>query len=242
MISTLTLDFTGQRVLVTGAGGGIGAAIAAAFAGLGAEVTGTDLEGAPGIEICDAADEAAMADLVARVDPRHVIHAAGRLFVAPVTATDAGALRAVLESNLVSAFVVARAVASRLPKGGTLTFISSQAGLKGGALWSAYAAAKAGVNRLVDGLAEELGPRGVRVNAICPGGVETPAAGGAIDALAALRGKPAAAIRARYHTNIPLGRFATPEEVAGLCVFLASPLASYVHGAALVADGGELTR
>jgi len=113
--------------------------------------------------------------------------------------------------------------------------------LRGGANWSAYSASKAGVNRLAESLAQELAPRGIRVNAVCPGNVETPMSAEAIRRLAAGSGTPEEEIHARYRAGIPLGRFARPEEVASVCVFLASSLASYVTGASIVVDGGELS-
>ncbi len=128
-----------------------------------------------------------------------------------------------------------------MTSGGSITLISSQAGLRGGASWSAYSASKAGVNRLAESLAQELAPRGIRVNTVCPGNVETPMADEAIRRLAAGSAISRAEIRARYQRGIPMGRFARPEEVASVCVFLASSLASYVTGASIVVDGGELS-
>ena len=78
-----------------------------------------------------------------------------------------------LRVNLVGSFLIAREAARRVADGGSITLISSQAGLKGAALWSAYSASKAGVNRLAESLAQELGPRGIRVNCVCPGTVDT---------------------------------------------------------------------
>jgi len=131
--------------------------------------------------------------------------------------------------------------ARRVADNGSITFISSQAGVKSGALWSAYSASKAGVNRLAEALAQELGPRGIRVNAVCPGTVQTKMIDDVLNKLAPLKGTTAAAVRDRYTAGIPLGRFAKPEEIGAMCVFLASNMASYMSGSTLVVDGGELT-
>jgi NAD(P)-dependent dehydrogenase (short-subunit alcohol dehydrogenase family) len=136
---------------------------------------------------------------------------------------------------------VAQAAARGQVAGGAITLIASQAGLRGGALWSAYAASKGGVVRLAESLAQELAPEGIRVNAVCPGNVDTAMGDSAIAEVARSTGASAEEVRARYLNGIPLGRFAAAGEVASVCVFLASPLASYVTGAALVVDGGELS-
>jgi NAD(P)-dependent dehydrogenase (short-subunit alcohol dehydrogenase family) len=233
-------------VLVTGAAGGIGAAVCEAFRDCGARCLGVDLRGGGAVEHCDVTDadsvESAF-DACARLGPiTDVVHAAGVLSLGAVADVEPAEFRRVVDVNLTGSFLVARAAARRLGEGGTLTFVSSQAGLQGGALWAAYAASKGGVNRLVDCLAEELGPRGIRVNAVCPGTVETDMIGTAIPALAGMTGSSPEEVRARYLEGIPLGRFASPREVASVCVFLASPGASYLHGLLLPLDGGELTR
>ena len=233
-------------VLVTGAAGGIGAAVCEAFRGCGAQCLGVDLRSGGGIQHCDVTDEESVDgafDACGRLGAlTDVVHAAGVLSLGAVAEVAPAEFRRVVEINLTGSFLVARAAAGRLREGGTLTFLSSQAGLKGGALWAAYAAAKGGVNRLVDCLAEELGPRGIRVNAVCPGTVETDLIGEAIPILARMKGSSPDQVRRRYLEDIPLGRFARPEEVASTCVFLASPQASYLHGLLLSLDGGELTR
>ena len=89
--------------------------------------------------------------------------------------------------------------------------------------------------------AQELAPRGVRVNAVCPGAVDTPMSDRLVAQLAGLDGVEPAALRRRYEAGAPIGRYATPDEIARVCVFLASDLAAYVVGASLVVDGGELT-
>ena len=241
--SALRLD--GRNLLITGAAGGIGRAIVAAFAECGAVCTAVDLHAGDGVLACDVGDEASVRAAFDAAERRgrvtDVVHAAGIVSVGSVADLSLDEVMRVLRVNLVGSFLVAREAARRVPDGGSITLISSQAGLKGAALWSAYSASKAGVNRLAESLAQELGPRGIRVNCVCPGTVDTVMIAEATQKLAPLTGQAAEATRARYQAGIPLGRLAKPEEVAAACVFLASGLASYVSGTALVVDGGELS-
>jgi NAD(P)-dependent dehydrogenase (short-subunit alcohol dehydrogenase family) len=119
--------------------------------------------------------------------------------------------------------------------------IGSQAGRKGAADWGAYVASKFGVHGLTQCLAQELAPAGIRVNVVAPGNVDTEMALELMRKKAARTGLSPGEIKQEYSRNIPLGRFAEPHEVARVCVFLASPLASYVVGSALSVDGGELS-
>lgn len=236
---------SGHVALVTGAGGAIGRAVIAAFTSAGARCQGVDLLPAEGILACDVTDESAVAASIKAARTlgplTDLVHAAGVVSVGQVAELTAAELRSVLEVNLVGCFLVAKAAARAITGGGSITLISSQAGLRGGANWSAYAASKAGVNRLAESLAQEVASRGIRVNAVCPGNVETPMSELAIGRLAAESGTSAATVRARYVDGIPLGRFARPEEIASVCMFLASPHASYVTGSSIVVDGGELS-
>jgi NAD(P)-dependent dehydrogenase (short-subunit alcohol dehydrogenase family) len=232
----------GRHALVTGSAGAIGGAIASILRRHGARVTEVDLVAAGGRLQADATDETAVAAAFAVAGPlTDVIHAAGSLIMGPLADMSVAAFRAALESNLVSAFVVGSASARHLPRGGTLTFVGSQAGFRGAALWGGYCATKAGVMRLTEALAQELGPKGIRVNCVCPGMVETPMADIAADRLAGFGRGPVEAIRARYLGQIPLGRYASPDEIAEVCAFLASPHASYVSGASIPVDGGEVS-
>ena len=236
----------GRRALVTGANGSIGAAICAEFERHGAECVGVDLRPADGMLPCDVSDEASVGaafDAAARSGSlSDVVHAAGIVSVGSVAEQPLAEFRRVIDVNLTGTFLVAREAARRIEDHGAITLISSQAGLKSGAFWSAYSAAKAGVLRIVESLALELAGRGVRANAVCPGEVETPMIERVIDEIATLRGQTPVAVRAAYTEEIPLRRFATPEEVARVCVFLSSPLASYVTGSVQTVDGGLLNR
>lgn len=235
----------GRVALVTGAGGAIGRAVTAAFKRAGAHCLPADLVASKGVLACDVTDEASVTatlEAAQSIGPlTDVVHAAGIVSVGRVEDQALQELRRVLEVNLVGSFLVARAAARAVTGGGSITFVSSQAGLRGGAGWSAYSASKAGVNRLAESLAQELAHRGIRVNAVCPGNVDTPMSEQAIRRLAAMSGARAPEVRARYLDAIPLGRFALPEEIASVCVFLASSLASYMTGASVVVDGGELS-
>jgi NAD(P)-dependent dehydrogenase (short-subunit alcohol dehydrogenase family) len=112
--------------------------------------------------------------------------------------------------------------------GGVMVFVSSVSGLTGAPRHGAYGAAKAGLMSLVRTLAVELGPRGVRVNAVAPGAVWTPR-------VAVMLGEEG---RARSAANAPLGRIGVPADIAGAILFLVSDLSSYVTGQTLVVDGG----
>lgn len=236
----------GRRAVVTGAAGGIGSAIARAFEAAGASVSRWDVTEGAGLLRCDVTDEAqvrAAFDLVEADGPLDdVVHAAGILSVGPITDLPVEAFRRVLDVNLVGAFVVAKEAAARLRRGGNLVLVASQAGLKGGAFWGAYSASKGGLLRLADCLTEELAPRGIRVNSISPGTVDTPMVENAIAHLARLKGCTAGEIETAYRKAIPAGRFARPEEIGRAAVALCSGLMSYANGANIVLDGGEMSR
>lgn len=231
----------GKRVLLTGAGGAIGGGIRRALQAHGAEVIGLDVKGGDGIRTGDASDPVAVAQAFEVVKPTDVVHAAGSLIVGRIADITPGAFDHAIRTNLMSAFVVGREASRQLGAGGTLTFIASQAGYHAGALWGAYCAVKAGVMRLSESLSQELGERNVRVNCVCPGNVASPMMEAAIAEKAARIGTSRDAVRGAYLAGIPLGRFAETDEIGAACVYLMSPLASYVSGIALTVDGGEVS-
>jgi NAD(P)-dependent dehydrogenase (short-subunit alcohol dehydrogenase family) len=229
--------------VITGAAGGIGAATAAAFEREGARVVGVDLVGhsvgALAVQ-ADVADEDAVASLYARV--REELGRIDVMFnnagISPVD--DASVLDTSLESwervqavNLRSVFLCCKHGIPHLLEGGggsvinTASFVSV---LGAATSQISYTASKGGVLALSRELGVEFARRGVRVNALCPGPVDTPL----LRELYALDPEQAA----RRMVHVPMGRFARAEEIAGAVVFLASDESSYVNATAFLVDGG----
>lgn len=232
----------GRRVLITGAAGGIGIGIAQSLERHGARVIRTDRCVAPGILSLDVTDEDAVHGCFDAVGPvTDVVHSAGDLIVGPVADTSLAEFRAASENNFLGAFLIGREAARRLQPGSSLTFIASQAGFRAGANWGVYCAVKAAVMRLSEALAHELGPRNIRVNSICPGSVETPMLDDVYARLGSLSGEAPDDVRRRYNAVTPLRRNASAREIGDVCVFLVSPLASYVSGTSIPVDGGEVS-
>ena len=238
-------DFAGQGVVVTGGTRGIGAGIAAAFLEVGARVLvcgRTVPSSLPGIDKATA--EFCRSDVRDPEQARALIQTAvdrfGRLDVvisnaggAPPAAAATASPRfhaKVIELNLIAPLHVAQAANAFMQNasGGSIIMISSVSGTRPSPGTAAYGAAKAGLTHLAVSLAVEWAPK-VRVNTVVVGLVGTENSAGHYGGAAGL----AAAV-----ASVPLGRMATPQDVAGACLFLASPLAGHVSGSALVVHGG----
>lgn len=157
----------------------------------------------------------------------------------PLETLDYGDWQRCLSVNLDGAFLTCR-WAARVMKGqgaGLILLTSSVSGLFGFPGRTPYVAAKWGIVGLTKALASELGPHGVRVNAICPGAVEGPRMERVIAMEAAGRGIPEDAVRAGFTEGVALRRFVTAQEVAAMALFLASPGAAAISGQALAVDG-----
>jgi len=244
------MEFSGRAALVTGASRGIGRAIAVELARAGAAVALVGRDAAALEESADACRaaggdrvEIVRADLAEQsaVDTavRTALGAFGRVDFAIANAgisIDGLILRLRREEldrqidvNLKSAVYLAAAVAKPMlrQKAGSIVFISSIVGLSGNPGQSIYALTKAGLLGLAKSLAKELGSRGVRVNAVAPGYIET-----------AMTATLPEAAKAQYLNTISLGRPGRPEDVSGVVRFLCSDAAAYVTGQTIVVDGG----
>ena len=151
-----------------------------------------------------------------------------------------GDVECILRASLTTAFITARETLPALIErgGGSIVIVSSIAGLAAGPSLAGYVSAKHGVIGLTRSLARDYGPRGVRVNAVCPGWVRTPVGDEQMDILAARDGITREEAYALTAAHVPLRRPAEPREIASIIAFLASDDSSFVTGSVLVVDGG----
>ncbi|QDU18230.1 SDR family NAD(P)-dependent oxidoreductase [Urbifossiella limnaea] len=244
----MDLGLSGQVAVVVGAASGLGRAIADAFAAEGAIVARWDI--APGAEtVVDATDFEAVsraAERLGRVD--HVVYAAAvgsGKFGFPFWKLTPADWPRVIDVNLMGAVNVAHAFAPRLAeqRSGTLLFLASVAGQNGSPTDPPYSAAKAAVLNFTKCAAKDLAPFGVRVNALCPGMVQTPLNRSVWQSWAD-RQPPEARLdyeawaAEKIRQLVPLNRWQTPEDIAAMAVFLASARAANVTGQAVNVDGG----
>jgi 3-oxoacyl-[acyl-carrier protein] reductase len=227
--------------LVIGGASGIGRACADALIAAGWPAVVADLKppvGDPGAIPLDARDHAAVQAAAAEVAERHgeigaVVYAAGTARVTPILDIAPAEWDLVLGVNLTGAMNALQATAPHIPAGGSFTLISSiDSGAPVPGL-AHYSAAKAGAEALVRAAALELGPRGIRVNAILPGCVSTPL-------MAPVLERPGVADA--FVRQTPLGRIAEGADIADVATFLASPAARWITGVSLPVDGGMSLR
>jgi len=248
-----------NSAVVTGGASGNGRAIALAFAEHGADVVIADVQreprtdGVPTDERIESETDARVTfvrcDVSDRDDCRKAVEAADAFGGVDVMINNAGILREtpflevtedefdeMLAVNLKGVFFGAQAAAEvMLERGeGCIINLSSVAGIQGAPTNTTYCASKGGVRLLTYSLAAELGPQGVRVNAIHPGYIET----AMLTEDVPLLGTDA---QATLEEQIPQSRLGRPEDVAGAAVYLASDLADYVNGESLVVDGGNVS-
>lgn len=234
---------------MTGAGGGIGLAVATALGEEGAAVTGVDLKPRPAelpaaceYLVGDVSDPETAPEAVGRASRDggldFLVNAAGVAWFgrdASLLETPDELWERVLAINLTAAMRFARAAvpAMRRAGGGAMVHVASVAGLRGmDEPMDAYQVSKAGLISLSRSLAVQLGEDGIRSNAICPGAIETPMLAGIYDADPSRRDRMVA--------RTPLRRMGTPQDVAGACLHLLSEQGSFVTGTELVVDGGWL--
>lgn len=245
-------DLQGRRALVTGASRGIGLAIAQGLAERGADVvlTGRKADtlevavnqiksqgGKARAAVCHQADTTAIAHLFRQAEASGtspeivVVNAATNPTKGPLLDLDLAAWHKILDVNLTGAMVTARHAALNMVKmkKGAILFIASVAGIDPMPTIGAYSVSKAGVLGLMKAMARELGPLGIRVNALAPGLVETQFAAAFFRDREAYEGIVA---------QTPLRRHAQPEDIVGAAVYLVSDAARHVTGQTLVIDGG----
>jgi NAD(P)-dependent dehydrogenase (short-subunit alcohol dehydrogenase family) len=228
--------FRDAQIVLTGAAGGIGTAIDAAFTAYGARVIRIDRPealpaAAPDWLGCNLADRDDLRRAAGRISGRiaALINCAGIFRRTAILAEDAEAVwDAMIAVNLTAPYLLARALAPQL-EGGAIVNITSVRAETSAEMASAYTTSKGGLAALTLAFADEWAPRNIRANAIAPGDVDTDMN----------RSNPG--ILAKLIERIPQKRMALPEEIAAACVFLASPLAAHVTGATLRIDGGFLS-
>lgn len=249
-------DLSGQTALVTGCKRGIGKAMALALAEAGADIIGVsaslEIEGsdvekavtATGSKFtayrCDFSDRAALRAFTAQLEADGhkldiLINNAGTIKRAPAAEHADELWDEVIEVNLSSQFVLSREVGRGMVERGRgkIVFTASLLTFQGGITVPGYAASKGGIGQLTKALANEWASKGVNVNAIAPGYIET-------DNTQALQED-----KARYTSileRIPAGRWGKPEDFAGPVLFLSSSASDYVHGTVLTVDGGWMGR
>jgi NAD(P)-dependent dehydrogenase (short-subunit alcohol dehydrogenase family) len=245
-------DLTGRKALITGASRGIGLAIAQGLAGRGAALAITarkqeNLEtaakqiraggGSVLTAACHQGDPAAIAELFSHLDAQDfvpdivVINAATNPVMGPLAEIDLSAWQKIIEVNLTGALVTAQHAVQRiLPnRRGSLIVVASIAGIDPLPGLGAYSVSKAGLIGMVKALSRELGPAGIRVNALAPGLVETRFSSALFQDKAAYE---------KIMSQVPLGRHGQPNDLVGAAIFLASDASAYMTGQVLVVDGG----
>jgi NAD(P)-dependent dehydrogenase (short-subunit alcohol dehydrogenase family) len=254
------MDFTGKVALVTGGANGIGRAVCLGFAARGAKVAVVDRDAVQGEalagEIRAAGGEAIFlqADVTQSAEVKAYVQATldafGRIDcfhnnagiegrIAPTAAYDEAVFDAVMAVNAKGVFLGMRHVLPVMiaQGGGAVVNTASVAGLSPSAGMVAYVASKHAVLGMTKVAAGEVGPQGIRVNAVCPGPIATRMTR---DIAMQVSPNNPDSVQERYSSSIPLGRYGTAEEVANIVLFLCSDLASNVTGTQYVVDGGRL--
>jgi NAD(P)-dependent dehydrogenase (short-subunit alcohol dehydrogenase family) len=250
----VTWSFEGKTVVVTGASRGIGLATANLFAEAGADVFALSRSGAPdelhpsahalAVDVTNADDlKRGIGEAAARSGRIDVCVAnAGAVLVEDFGETDPAEWSRQLDVNVMGVMLTWQAALVHMTDGGgRLIANSSAAGVRGEPDIPAYSATKAAIGGLVQALAIKYADRGITVNAVAPGEIDTAMNRGAREIVARSMGRDADELVADLVSNhVPLGRLGRPEEIASVFAFLASDASSYVTGQTIVVDGGQL--
>ena len=248
-LSSVDLGLRGKRAIVTGGSRGIGRSIVLALAHQGVSVAACfnresdavaklrgeleEIDNGSYLAQADVADADSVHALVAgardafggQVDV--LVNNAGVVSHRTIEDLDLAEWHRIIETNLTGIFLVTKDVVEAMPPGGSIINITSAVGLRGMVGRTHYTASKTGIIGFTRSLAKEVGPRGIRVNAIAPGIIETDQTSGLTE-----EG------RARYQKLTALARLGDPDEIAGATLFFASDLSSYVSGVTVNVDGG----
>ncbi|MCF8475292.1 MAG: SDR family oxidoreductase [Emcibacter sp.] len=247
MINSDLINFSHKKILVTGGVNGIGLATAKTFISLGAEVIICDLNeqncqdtassiGAITGYACDISDEASVIDVFSKTIDRLgdldvVVNCAGiSEKIAGTKHQELSEWQKVIDVNLKGSFLVGREAAKHMKNGGSIIFLSSAAGIDAMVASNGYGVGKAGIIMMTKTMACDLARYNIRVNAVAPGYTDTPMAQSLFDTLPF--------DNSVFEKRAPMGRLATPEEIAKPIAFLASPMAAYITGIVLPVDGG----
>jgi meso-butanediol dehydrogenase/(S,S)-butanediol dehydrogenase/diacetyl reductase len=224
-------------IVVTGSASGIGASAAAALGASGFEVVGWDLASPHPVDVANEAEVRAAAEgLSGQIDG--AVLAAGVSRMARLVDTTTADWDDQMRVNAFGVFNTMRALIPMVRPGGSIVAVASVAGLRSAPLLSAYCASKFAVIALVQAAAVELGPVGIRVNAVCPMYVRTPMEEREIGWEAAMRGISPEEVMAGYINGTPLGRVAEPADIADVIGFLISDRSRYMTGASVTISGG----
>lgn len=252
-------DFTGKTVLVTGASSGIGLAVARAFAAAGADlgvladreeihaaaetIRGDGAKTVSAIQ-CDITDRAMVSQALARFDRIDVlINNAGLELITPIDTPGAEieeVFRRIIEINVLGTYYVTRDALPRMPPGARIVITASIWSKTAVAGFSAYCASKHATLGFMRSLAQELGPRRINVNAVCPGFIKTEASLRSVRAEAERSGRSEEEVTRELLQNQALAGLLEPEDVAGIFLFLASDHARDVTGQSLHIDRGDV--